>query len=309
MVVLRGNRVEEFDFEVCAPQTASRQYLSRQGHARRAVAAGGVRRLRRQPPRLPRLFAKSIRTTIRFPVADRQALIDEEARAHATRRTSATVAREPPVRARRARKPTAVRRRRLRTKPCPSATLPRATDRPERADRERVRPWRRHSRERTGRDSVEKTTMPDAALPVRRRRERCGRASGRASPQRPSATSTDRDSPRRTCMSRHEPGPDRRERPIGPSTRRRYAPTPAAGEAGGDARHRRRPTTKPRPMATDADERRRTIGIGRRRRRDGGGADARRAIAASTRSRKSSSAGRSCWCRWSRKSAAPRARR
>ncbi len=47
-----------------------------------------------------------------------------------------------------------------------------------------------------------------------------------------------------------------------------------------------------------------------------GGADAMEEVperahapAANTRSRKSSSAGRSCWCRWSRKSAAPRARR
>ena len=38
------------------PQAASRQYLSSQGHPGRAVAAGGVRRLRRQPPRLPRLL-------------------------------------------------------------------------------------------------------------------------------------------------------------------------------------------------------------------------------------------------------------
>ncbi len=36
---------------------------------------------------------------------------------------------------------------------------------------------------------------------------------------------------------------------------------------------------------------------------------AHRVSAATTRSKKSSSAARSCWCRWSRKSAAPRARR
>ena len=56
VVVLRGNRVEEFDFEIGQPQTASRQHLSRQGHAGRTVAAGGLRRLRRQPPRLPGLL-------------------------------------------------------------------------------------------------------------------------------------------------------------------------------------------------------------------------------------------------------------
>ena len=36
-------------------QTAARQHLSGQGHARRAVAAGRLRRLRRQSPRLPGL--------------------------------------------------------------------------------------------------------------------------------------------------------------------------------------------------------------------------------------------------------------
>ena len=56
VVVLRGNRVEEFDFEAAEPPAASRQHLSRQGHPGRAVAAGGLRRLRRQPPRLPRLL-------------------------------------------------------------------------------------------------------------------------------------------------------------------------------------------------------------------------------------------------------------
>ena len=38
------------------PPAAARQYLSSQGHPRRAVAAGGLRRLRRQPARLPRLL-------------------------------------------------------------------------------------------------------------------------------------------------------------------------------------------------------------------------------------------------------------
>ena len=37
------------------PQASARQHLSGEGDARRAVAAGGLRGLRRQPPRLPRL--------------------------------------------------------------------------------------------------------------------------------------------------------------------------------------------------------------------------------------------------------------
>ena len=55
VVVLRNGRVEEFDYESAARKLAARQHLSGQGHARRAVAAGGLRRLRRQPPRLPGL--------------------------------------------------------------------------------------------------------------------------------------------------------------------------------------------------------------------------------------------------------------
>ena len=55
VVVLRGNRVEEFDYEFGVPETASRKYLPCQGDARRAVASGRLRQLWRQPARLPRL--------------------------------------------------------------------------------------------------------------------------------------------------------------------------------------------------------------------------------------------------------------
>ena len=55
VVVVRGNRVEEFDFEIRQPPSAARQHLSRQSHPRRTVAAGGIHRLRRQSPRLPRV--------------------------------------------------------------------------------------------------------------------------------------------------------------------------------------------------------------------------------------------------------------
>ena len=43
VVVLKGNRVEEFDFEVCQQEAAQGQYLPRQGHKGRAVAPGGLR--------------------------------------------------------------------------------------------------------------------------------------------------------------------------------------------------------------------------------------------------------------------------
>ena len=42
-------------FRIVDQEAGKRQYLSRQGHARRAVAAGGLCRLRRQSPRLPGL--------------------------------------------------------------------------------------------------------------------------------------------------------------------------------------------------------------------------------------------------------------
>jgi ribonuclease E len=55
VVVVDGNKVEEFDFETAHPPPASGQHLSCQGHAGRALAAGGLCRLRRQPARLPGL--------------------------------------------------------------------------------------------------------------------------------------------------------------------------------------------------------------------------------------------------------------
>ena len=47
-----GRRIR---LRVREPQAAARQYLSRQGHPGRTVAPGGLRRIWRQPPRLPRL--------------------------------------------------------------------------------------------------------------------------------------------------------------------------------------------------------------------------------------------------------------
>ena len=48
-------RVEEFDFESRAKKQLTRQHLSRQGHAGRTQPAGRLRRIWRQPPRLPGL--------------------------------------------------------------------------------------------------------------------------------------------------------------------------------------------------------------------------------------------------------------
>ena len=56
VVVLRGNRVEEFDFEFSEQEAAAGQYLPRQGYPGRAVAPGRFRRLWRQPARLSRFL-------------------------------------------------------------------------------------------------------------------------------------------------------------------------------------------------------------------------------------------------------------
>ena len=52
VVVLSGNRLEEFDFEVVHQETGKRQHLPREGYAGRTVAAGRLCRLWRQPARL-----------------------------------------------------------------------------------------------------------------------------------------------------------------------------------------------------------------------------------------------------------------
>ena len=55
VVVLDGSKVEEFDFEAASQAAAQRKHLSREGDARRAVAAGRLCRIWRQPPGLPGL--------------------------------------------------------------------------------------------------------------------------------------------------------------------------------------------------------------------------------------------------------------
>ncbi len=55
VVVLNGNRLEEFDFEIVDKTAGKRQHLSGQGDARRTVAAGRLCRIRRQSARLSRI--------------------------------------------------------------------------------------------------------------------------------------------------------------------------------------------------------------------------------------------------------------
>ncbi len=61
VVVLDGQKVEEFDFEVGDQEAAQRKYLSRESDARGAIAPGGVRGIWRQPPGLPRVLGNPSR--------------------------------------------------------------------------------------------------------------------------------------------------------------------------------------------------------------------------------------------------------
>jgi ribonuclease E len=77
VVVVDGTKVEDFDFESASKrQLAGNIYLAK-GHARGAVAPGGLRRLWRQPARLPGL-RRDPPGLLPDPVADRQALLAEE---------------------------------------------------------------------------------------------------------------------------------------------------------------------------------------------------------------------------------------
>ena len=61
VVVVDGTELDRIRFRDGVPQAAQGQHLPRQGHPHRAVAAGGVRRVWRQPPRLPGLLGNPSR--------------------------------------------------------------------------------------------------------------------------------------------------------------------------------------------------------------------------------------------------------
>ncbi len=81
VVVVRGNRIEEFDFRIRTQETNQGQYLSCASNARRAVPSGCFCGIWRQSPRLSWPSAKFIPDYYQIPVADRQALIEAEAEA------------------------------------------------------------------------------------------------------------------------------------------------------------------------------------------------------------------------------------
>ncbi len=184
-----------------------------------------------------------------------------------------------------------------------------------------------------GRRPVRRTdARPHRGGRRRTRREACGsRCRGRARLRLPQATaeaagddgSASRHAvgraarPDRTPTSCGRTGRSRQPRPSAPAA---MQPTRAI-EIDGRARptHRRISTRLDAVASADDSEpancpsKHAAAGNGRRRQRQRRGSarapHCRRASCATTRSRRSSSAGRSCWCRWSRRSAAPRARR
>ena len=240
-----------------------------------------------------------------IPVADRQALIDEEERAAARRRRRSRPPRAAGAPPRAATVRARDRRDDVTSEPSDSADGRRRRD--DGGSRSHGRRDARRCRARRGR-RVGRAT---------RRSRRAARGTPRGAAGDPAGEPRPRIESRDSRASRRRA--DRRRRvdePIAAEQPRDARPT-ATPQPTSRRRRRRMRDGRRRPTANvtevnghGAERRGRGRRIGRRRRRDGRSAGARAALlAASTRSRKSSSAGRSCWCRWSRKSAAPRARR
>ena len=298
VVVLDGNRLEDFDVETSTKkQLKGNIYLAKVVRVEPSLQAAFVEYGGNRHGFLA--FGEIHPDYYQIPVADRQRLLEmqaEEAR----------------------------RRKRRRIAP-PRQTAPRprragAAERPTRAGRsepaERADLGSREDRRAIARSGSDR----GCSRPRRRRRRTRRGASPRASDVGATglaiACETLRGSPGETAHSRTARSRDRRQ----PMPRRRmlgvarppirHSATEPAEPVGAD-RTRRQPMTTADTMpsrradaaARDGRRRRR-----RRRRRAATGAS-RRASCATTRSRRSSAAGRSCWCRWSRRSAAPRARR
>ncbi len=166
-MVVRGSRVEEFDFEFAEPQAAARQYLSSQGHPRRAVAAGGVRRLRRQSPRLPRLQRNPSRLLPdpgRRPAgADRRG----DARPPRRPRRAADERRTQSLEARRARRDESASRPNGRARRARANRPAEAGEAACRSKPRRAAPQRRRSR------SHERTSRSNPSAPAATRSKKC----------------------------------------------------------------------------------------------------------------------------------------
>ena len=302
VVVVRGNRIEEFDFESQdKKQLKGNIYLARVTRVEPSLQAAFVEYGGNRHGFLA--FSEIHPDYYQIPVADRQALLRAEAEAAEDeddedgdgdeRRTAIAAGAGAGAAARpRPRRPTArpQGRRRLRERR-------RRQRRPERRRRTRRRTRRACESAKTMAADRGGTTPTNTA---RRDRVESDRRSRRAAPTMASATppadSESRAMPRSAATSRHL---DRRSHrgdvisePIAEATvdrersRRRCRGGPLLACATTTRSNRSAPRTRWRKSATAASR-----------------------CAATTRSRKSSSAGRSCWSRSSRKSAATRARR
>ena len=228
------------------PQAAARQYLSRQGHPGRAVAAGGLRRIWRQPPRLPRLQRNPSRLLPdpgRRPAGAARGRGRGRSARRSTRRSAAAAAAAA-----------AARRSAGRDdEPSPSAEA-------EAGD----------GRRRRGRDPDERS-LPDDDPKRRRARtapERRAVAERRPRPRRRAAEERRRRSKPSADSETAEAEPRRRRARTRPTSRDADGDDDEADDDEDDARRRRRCTTMRR-----ARDRR----AARRRRRARGGAASARA--------------------------------
>ena len=300
VVVLDGNRLEDFDVETSTKrQLKGNIYLAKVVRVEPSLQAAFVEYGGNRHGFLA--FGEIHPDYYQIPVADRQRLLDmqaEEARAGgrgggpgrraaepgAPPAAAQPTAPTPPTRGRgsRRRDPARPRPRRLRPRPAPSAG-PLEPD-PADPDRSREPP----SRQRAASPTIAGRSRTDE--PRRRRADRGRHARPAADDRRAVASDIRGRMPdgRATELAAEAAERCRRSRRRADDGGHRRAHAEPAADlpppetVGGDGDARRRPARAPHPAALPAQL------------QDPGGHPA---------------AGRSCWCRWSRRSAAPRARR
>ena len=316
VVVLRGNRVEEFDFESANKKPLRGNiYLAKVTRVEPSLQAAFVDYGGNRHGFLA--FSEIHPDYYQIPVADRQALLEEEARSHHEDD-------EEPKSERRSRRHRRRAHRKPKCAPRRGAGL-RAADPPESGEAPVAASDEApevHALAAAPADEEQRPAETDALsetatpAPVILSRDAPSDTPAGAPARRSGRWMTNRAASRSRPPMAATKSAQRRARP--PRTRR-IAPTsrPIAAPSDEDEDEDEEVTTldggaeerAPRARHTRQRGRRRGDRAARRRRHGGRCRAARRACGANTKSRKSSSAARSCWCRWSRKSAATRARR
>ena len=220
-----------------------------------------------------------------IPVADRQRLLEMQAEEARREEEEEDGAAEPPERRRTGERPDGAERPRNRREATSGPENPGADGRsaPSAAPSRRTSTAGAPSRTQPLRD-------PAAECPRPARR---GDRPSRAAPRSPGSTARVDAEPAEPPFRDRARSVGRRRPAMTRSTRRRPTMPPSMAMPNPASR-----APPPETVGGDGDARRRRAS-----------AASRRASCATTRSRRSSAAGRSCWCRWSRRSAAPRARR